>query len=402
MNTSFLGAMIWFTGVVEDIDDPLQLGRTKVRCYGYHTKNKNELPTEDLPWASPVVPITSASMAGVGVSATGLQNGSWVIGFFKDGQAAQDPVILCSIPSQSNKRLVDEGFIDPNNVNPRYEGNDMPKLATNAFEESQFFIKKQENRQEEVPIAVSPGLKVLETEETDRATWNNYDPKEEVRPLYPYNHVTEYESGHVFEVDDRPGYRRISQMHASGTYEEIINDGSRTITVKGDEYEVTFKNKNMYVKGNINLTVDGNMNTLVKQNYHLEVEGNKTELIRGSSHSKIVGNEIKEILSAKDTNIKNSNNLWVGASSTEVVSGTYNQRILNDAKITFVNKRNLTILGAEQRISQLTGFNIISEQNKPLTFKVGTNGLKIDSDGDIQILANDSTIVEEATAIYMN
>ena len=94
MDTSFR----WFTGVVEDIYDPEEMGRVKVRCYGYHTSNLNELPTKDLPFAHVMMPVTSASMSGIGQSATGLLQGSWVIGFFRDGHACQDPFIMGSLP----------------------------------------------------------------------------------------------------------------------------------------------------------------------------------------------------------------------------------------------------------------------------------------------------------------
>ena len=55
MNTDFMGrdGFIWFAGVVEDRQDPLKLGRVRVRCLGYHTDDRNVLPTEDLPWAFP-------------------------------------------------------------------------------------------------------------------------------------------------------------------------------------------------------------------------------------------------------------------------------------------------------------------------------------------------------------
>jgi len=59
------GHFSWFTGVVEDILDPLQMGRVRVRCFGYHTANKTEIATEDLPWASVMTPIHSASMSGI-------------------------------------------------------------------------------------------------------------------------------------------------------------------------------------------------------------------------------------------------------------------------------------------------------------------------------------------------
>ena len=46
-----LGGFLWFSGVVEDRQDPLKTGRLRVRILGHHTDNKNTLPTADLPWA---------------------------------------------------------------------------------------------------------------------------------------------------------------------------------------------------------------------------------------------------------------------------------------------------------------------------------------------------------------
>jgi hypothetical protein len=40
-----------FYGIVEDRNDPLFLGRCRVRIMGLHNFNKNEVPTESLPWA---------------------------------------------------------------------------------------------------------------------------------------------------------------------------------------------------------------------------------------------------------------------------------------------------------------------------------------------------------------
>ena len=75
---------VWFFGVIEDIIDPLNIGRVKVRCYGWHTEDREVLPPEGLPWAQVMMPVTSASMAGVGQSPTGLIEGSHVMGFFMD------------------------------------------------------------------------------------------------------------------------------------------------------------------------------------------------------------------------------------------------------------------------------------------------------------------------------
>ena len=82
---------VWFIGVVEDINDPEEMGRVRVRCFGYHNGNTDAIPTASLPWASVMNGVTSASTTGVGNSSTGLVQGSWVVGFFRDGTSAQDP-----------------------------------------------------------------------------------------------------------------------------------------------------------------------------------------------------------------------------------------------------------------------------------------------------------------------
>ena len=62
---------IWWHGVVEDRRDPLMIGRCRVRILGWHTEDKTELPTTMLPWAQPLMPITSASQVGVGQAPIG-------------------------------------------------------------------------------------------------------------------------------------------------------------------------------------------------------------------------------------------------------------------------------------------------------------------------------------------
>jgi len=95
----------WFTGVVEDIADPSKINRVKVRPFGWYSDNKKTLPTSDLPWATVMMPSTSASFKQNGASHQ-LEVGSWVVGFFRDGPNAQDPMVMGSIASRT------EGVID--------------------------------------------------------------------------------------------------------------------------------------------------------------------------------------------------------------------------------------------------------------------------------------------------
>ena len=120
----------WWQGVVEDRHDPLYLGRCKVRILGWHSENKNDQPTVGLPWAYPVAPITSASQTGVGSTPLGPVEGTWVIGFFRDGEAGQEPLFfgtLGGIPEKDAKGINNDGTVTGGMgfLDPRIEGGDI-------------------------------------------------------------------------------------------------------------------------------------------------------------------------------------------------------------------------------------------------------------------------------------
>jgi len=263
---SFVGGnFLWFTGVIEDVNDPEEMGRYRVRCFGYHTDNKGDIPTEDLPWANVMMPVTSASTSGIGYSATGLVQGSWVIGFFRDGSNVQDPVIMGSIPSMFESRPeYSQGFSDPDQVYPLEDSlkkPDTPQPARKDYKDSAVY--KSKDSRSNISITPVGGGK----------SWSPPSPSKVIEPIYPNNHVYQSESGHVLEFDDTSGKERISIFHKSGSYDEVAGGefgGDRSVVIVGDSYEVVINNKNIYITGDLNLNVDGNMNTKCKK-YKLEV-----------------------------------------------------------------------------------------------------------------------------------
>ena len=105
----------WFVGVVENRNDPAKLGRVQVRCLGYHTEDLDKIPSDDLPWAHVMHPVTDPSMQGLGNSPTFLTEGSWVVGFFRDANEKQQPVIMGSLPGvPASAADATKGFNDPN------------------------------------------------------------------------------------------------------------------------------------------------------------------------------------------------------------------------------------------------------------------------------------------------
>lgn len=96
---AFMGknGFLWWVGIVEDTDDPLKLGRARVRILGHHHERTSVLPTEDLPWALALAPLGNSS------SPKSPPHASWVLGFFLDGQLGQQPVMLGVLPGYRYK-----------------------------------------------------------------------------------------------------------------------------------------------------------------------------------------------------------------------------------------------------------------------------------------------------------
>lgn len=86
-----------FFGEIENLDDPLKIGRVQVRVAGVHS---SAISTGDLPWFSAIVS-NSAGLSGVGHSPTGYVIGSTVFGFFVDPELQKGIVIgsLTGIPA---------------------------------------------------------------------------------------------------------------------------------------------------------------------------------------------------------------------------------------------------------------------------------------------------------------
>lgn len=111
MNLSFLGkdGYTHWMGVVEATNDPLKMGRCRVRIFGWHTDNKQEIPTEDLPWAVAVLPTNGSKSFS-----TPLE-GDYVTGYFADGKNGQIPLVTGVVPGYVAKAVnVTKGFsVDP-------------------------------------------------------------------------------------------------------------------------------------------------------------------------------------------------------------------------------------------------------------------------------------------------
>ena len=327
--TDFMGrdGFIWFAGVVEDRQDPLKLGRCRVRCLGYHTEDKNVLPTSDLPWAHPLLPITSSGISGIGQTPLGLLEGSWVIGFFRDADTKQDAVILGALPGKPTSTgalnaAEGLGFSDPNGVYPRYANeSDVNRLARNDADNQSLTLEARKTIRAasytNIPtgniIDVKDG--VVEVDASAGDVWSL--PENTYSTTYPYGHVYESESGHILEFDDTPDKERILLYHHSGTEIEITDKGTKNEVNKDSTNTITEKDNKVYIKGSSDLTIGGrhkimlNADGAANNHYDIQVGPNANVNIQVDS-----GDVNISTLTGKM-------NLFAGGDMNMKVGGTY-------------------------------------------------------------------------------
>jgi len=471
-----------FTGVVENRQDPLKLGRCQVRIVGLHTHDKSLIPTEDLPWSYPLQPIISAGMSGIGHSPLGPVEGSWVIVMFRDPDN-QQPILLGTlggipqdeepIDSDNNQMILKkDGYFPPaeeqtftdkngnvtsntseslkeedtglksardytssqvvkNNLmtDPMYDAdtlaeveaiiqetiktditqrmydalviftyhngedtlkssnilkdlnnNDYLSAATGFAEfgkiDGEFdgaelrkrLIEKDLFIAEGIPgptgdlIPVKAAIPTIDTSLTATGQLDNglkmslgfrdpngkyplyqFEPdtnklarhedikktivrkKEQTRnkdvitafnvswdqspipynSVYPYNHVYQSESGHVFEFDDTQNSERIHLYHTKGTFFEIDANGTKVEKIVGDNYKILERNDHLYIKGTGNVTIDGNINVKINNNANIEVMGDSKMHVHGNMETSVRG---QYKLKAAGINIES----WVG------------------------------------------------------------------------------------------
>ena len=393
-----------FIGVVEDVMDPLEMGRVRVRILGDHTEDKVAIPTDSLPWATVMLPTTSPSISGLGHNPFFVQ-GSWVVGFYTDPDK-QSPIVMGTIPGYpEEKRETTKGFTDPNGVYPSWTNDSDTSYSArfSTFEQTVAYGVKSDKRQVNIQTASPPRVSTVAADKEDayyeEVEWSEVSPHDFHIPFNPFNHVYQTEAGHIQEFDDTEDGVRYHRFHPSGTYEEIYNEGDRSLKIVGHDYEIILDGKDLYVDGPINITCTGDMRHLVGGNYHLEVEGDYTLDIKGSVQTKITGNDEKEVFRNRSVNIGIDDNLFVGGSKITSILKNNTQTIGIDQTVTVSGSDKITVIGNKSAmvLGNLTQTNIgtlTTTSNGNILFDTPSSMvLAIDADLFENIGGNQSTQV---------
>ena len=121
-NPGFLGgSFLWWIGQIVDDStwrDNINPGkyedktsipgwgrRYKVRIIGLHDQGETTIPSDQLPWAQVMYPVTAGGGQTAAMDSTKLRQGNMVFGFFLDGQERQVPVIMGVLGNNSQTVL---------------------------------------------------------------------------------------------------------------------------------------------------------------------------------------------------------------------------------------------------------------------------------------------------------
>ena len=209
-----MDGFVWWTGIVEDRNDPLKVGRVRVRIFGWHTDEKNDVPSDGLLWAQPIMAANVYQISHV------PKEGEVLFGFFMDGDYAQVPFYMGVIPNIPEMRYPREkGFADPateeeikkrprtlHSGQTRYPGDgelNQPTISRSARNENM----------DQTPYKGSHGGK------------------------YPYVFSIQTESGHYLDLDDTPNAERVTLIHRTGSF--ITIDSGGNITISGKNINIT-------------------------------------------------------------------------------------------------------------------------------------------------------------------
>jgi hypothetical protein len=162
--------------------------------------------SEDLLPAYIMMPTTSAGVSGIGLSPTGLLKGS--------------RVMCVRLPDQPSAYIL--GVLN-------YAPEDNHSVSSYARGQGEPEIKSRNRIQGQGDVVIEPASKY--------------------KARYPFNNTMTTRSGHILEFDDTPGSERVQIFHKSGSYIEILPDGTIVTKSVKDHIQLAFGNISIFNQG---------------------------------------------------------------------------------------------------------------------------------------------------------
>ena len=160
-NPGFLGSSFpWWVGQIPDdstwrdnihsgkYDDKNSIPgwgrRYKVRIIGLHDQGEDTIPSDQLPWAQVMYPVTAGGGQAGAKQTPQIRQGNMVFGFFLDGQERQVPVIMGILGNNSQTTLSQKNSTVDNSVTDTQPGS----IAKSGYSDG---TKEKEGSARETP-----------------------------------------------------------------------------------------------------------------------------------------------------------------------------------------------------------------------------------------------------------
>lgn len=287
-------------GTVEDIDDPKQLNRCRVRCPAIHG-SKGETPTDTLPWAKTLSP-------GMGVGPN--QGGSSGQGGLSLAKGAQ---VMVVIPEDNHDDPTILGAL-------QFNATGKDPIGASAGGQSSMALG---------------GLR-------GGSTGGKHDPATamsklilkdapasfpQIKGKYPKTHINVSESGMRNILHDVGGETYQASVHPTGTFTEMQADGNYVTYTTKDRKEAVDGTYTLGSEGNLVIATNGNLQIKAKGSILIEAQGSMNEKIAQSKSTET--GQSYSVGAAQSVSIIGGSSATYGSKSTTYVSGSMVE--LNDA-----------------------------------------------------------------------
>lgn len=249
-------------GIVEDIQDPEQLNRVRIRLP--HHGSKTDTPTSALPWSKILSP-------GMGV---GPQQGT------TGGQAGlsvnQGATVMTLVNHDNHEDMTILGAVPTNAAGKNI-------LGASAAGQSSMALGGIKGG--------STGGKFEAATDASKAVLNQAPPAfPQTKGKYPDTHINVSKSGIRSVLHDVPGEAYQATVHPTGTFTEMQADGNYVTYTTKDRKEAVDGQYTLFSEKNMVIATNGDLQIKVKGNVLFEVEGKKAEYVALDNKAIVGGN----------------------------------------------------------------------------------------------------------------
>ena len=388
--------LLWFVGVVEYREDASNDGRVKVRAFGIHNSDKNEVGTDDLPWAIVID-------GSYGASSSIPDIGEWVFGFFMDGADAQHPMILGRIPGVNLQLPPEAGA--PNEVSM------IPTASIHKFGKPPLHRTIGGEDADVGQATLQQASKKNNIETALGALWSEPSIMTPERNLDNRVYTSKNDNNFVVLSDSEDGEGTyILVSHKSGSAVQIDSQGTVFVKSQGDTYNSSegftlnrtkHSHHTNVEEGDWDLKVEnGSGKIWISGDLDVECENfnvtaRNTMNLNAGTAVNVSGGKVGLFATADDINLAANANIKMKAGSNPLtLGGIYAQALFGDVHIDSY-KMNLYST-AYTKITSL-GTPAVSLQTLPYP-DLGHKGVEINSGVLVHVTAP-SVSVESVTAL---